>query len=57
MSTVDLSRFSFSGGENAAPIDDLTRLPAEDRERLPTQISFVDAPLQLRFVRVAGRAP
>ena len=34
MSTVDLSRFSFSGGENAAPIDDLTRLPAEDRERL-----------------------
>ena len=32
MSTVDLSRFSFSGGENAAPIDDLTRLPAEDRE-------------------------
>ena len=34
MSTVDLSRFSFSGGENAAPIDDLTSLPAEDRERL-----------------------
>ncbi len=34
MSTVDLSRFSFSGGENAAPVDDLTRLPAEDRQRL-----------------------
>lgn len=34
MSTVDLSRFSFSGGENAAPVEDLTRLPAADRERL-----------------------
>lgn len=34
MSTVDLSRFSFSGGENAAPIEDLTRLPREDQERL-----------------------
>ncbi len=34
MSTVDLSRFSFSGGENAAPVEDLTRLPVADRERL-----------------------
>lgn len=34
MSTVDLSRFSFSGGENAAPIEDLARLPREDQERL-----------------------
>ena len=34
MSTVDLSRFNFTGGENAAPIQDLTALPAQDRERL-----------------------
>lgn len=34
MSTVDLSRFSFSGGENAAPVEDLGRLPREDRQRL-----------------------
>ena len=27
---------------------------AEDRERLPTQISFIDTPLHLRFVRVAA---
>ena len=27
---------------------------AEDRQRLPTQISFVDAPLLLRFVRALG---
>lgn len=34
MSTVDLSRFDFTGGEHAAPIQDLTALPAQDRERL-----------------------
>ena len=34
MSSIDLSRFNFSGGENAAPIEDLTRLPREDQQRL-----------------------
>ncbi|WP_297261359.1 SufD family Fe-S cluster assembly protein [uncultured Desulfovibrio sp.] len=34
MSTVDLSRFNFTGGEHAAPIQDLTALSAQDRERL-----------------------
>lgn len=34
MSSIDLSRFNFSGGENAAPIEDLTRLPQEDQQRL-----------------------
>ncbi len=34
MSTVDLSRFNFTGGENAAPIEDLTVLPLQDRQRL-----------------------
>ena len=34
MSTIDLSRFNFTGGEHAAPIQDLTALPAQDRERL-----------------------
>ncbi|HJA79522.1 SufD family Fe-S cluster assembly protein [uncultured Desulfovibrio sp.] len=32
--SVDLTRFNFTGGENAAPIQDLTALPAADRERL-----------------------
>ena len=34
MSSIDLSRFNFSGGENSAPIEDLTRLPQEDQQRL-----------------------
>ena len=34
MSNVNLSRYSFSGNENAAPIEDLASLPAEDKERL-----------------------
>ena len=34
MSNVNLSRYSFSGNESAAPIEDLASLPAEDRERL-----------------------
>ena len=34
MSSVNLSRFQFSGGENAAPIENLTALPREDQERL-----------------------
>ena len=34
MSSTDLSRFNFSGGENSAPIEDLTRLPQEDQQRL-----------------------
>ena len=34
MSTVNLSRYSFSGNEGAAPIEDLANLPAQDRERL-----------------------
>lgn len=34
MSSVNLSRYSFSGNEGAAPIDDLTNLPAQDKERL-----------------------
>lgn len=34
MSTVNLSRFKFSGGENAAPIENLSSLPREDQERL-----------------------
>ena len=34
MSSIDLSRFNFSGGENSAPIEDLTRLPQEDQRRL-----------------------
>ena len=34
MSTVNLSRFQFSGGENAAPIENLSSLPREDQERL-----------------------
>ncbi|MBQ3059731.1 MAG: SufD family Fe-S cluster assembly protein [Desulfovibrio sp.] len=33
MSTVDLSRYSFSGGEHAA-VDDLTSLPQMDHQRL-----------------------
>ena len=32
--TVDLSHYSFSGGEQADPIEDLSRLPKEDQERL-----------------------
>ena len=31
MSIPDLSRFQFSGGENAAPIEDLSTLPEEAR--------------------------
>ena len=34
MSSVNLSRYSFSGNEGAAPIDDLANLPAQDKERL-----------------------
>ena len=34
MSSIALSRFNFSGGENSAPIEDLTRLPQEDQQRL-----------------------
>ena len=34
MSSIDLSRFNFSGGENSTPIEDLTRLPQEDQQRL-----------------------
>ena len=34
MSSVNLSRFQFSGGENAAPIENLAALPREDQERL-----------------------
>ena len=34
MSNVNLSRYSFSGNESAAPIEDLASLPAEDKERL-----------------------
>ncbi|CAK7045764.1 MAG: hypothetical protein DESF_01914 [Desulfovibrio sp.] len=34
MSTVNLSRYSFSGNEAAAPIENLASLPAADRERL-----------------------
>lgn len=34
MSAIDLSRFSFTGGENAQTIDDLSRLPSEDKEAL-----------------------
>ncbi|SDF35471.1 SufB/SufD family protein [Desulfovibrio legallii] len=34
MSTLDLSRYAFAGGENAAPIENLSSLPAEDQERL-----------------------
>lgn len=34
MSIPDLSRFQFSGGENAAPIADLSSLPEEDKRHL-----------------------
>ena len=34
MSTLDLSRYAFDGGENAAPIENLSSLPAEDQDRL-----------------------
>ena len=34
MSSVNLSRFQFNGGENAAPIENLAALPREDQERL-----------------------
>ena len=34
MSSVNLSRFQFNGGENAAPIENLSALPREDQERL-----------------------
>lgn len=34
MSIPDLSRFQFSGGENAAPIEDLSTLPEEDKRHL-----------------------
>ena len=34
MSSVNLSRFQFNGGENAAPIENLASLPREDQERL-----------------------
>ena len=34
MSHVDLSRYSFTGGESAAPIEDLTRLSHDDQETL-----------------------
>src|SRR5574344_582154 len=34
MKPVDLSRYSFSGGETAAPIEDLSRLSSDDQQSL-----------------------
>lgn len=45
---VDLSRYQFSGGEHAAPVEDLTRLSPEDRERL------IYAGIDVRDTHVSG---
>lgn len=45
---VDLSRYQFSGDEHAAPVEDLTRLSPEDRERL------IYAGIDVRDTHVSG---
>lgn len=45
---VDLSRYAFNGGETAAPIEDLSRLSSEDKERL------VHAGIDVRDTHVSG---